>query len=61
MSIEAKWCLHVRPEPDTGNDEESYRRLRAFLKCALRSYGIRCVTITKPEATDTSDTIEGGN
>ena len=61
MSIPAKWLLHVRPEPNE-SDPEGWRRLRAFLKCALRSYGIRCINITTPEGREVpaEDESKGG-
>lgn len=41
----------LRPEPDTGSNDEFMRHLRAFLKCALRSYKIRAtvIVVAKPE------------
>jgi hypothetical protein len=38
--------LQPTPRPD---DPEGTRRLRAALKCLLRSFGLRCVTIAKVE------------
>lgn len=37
--------IGLRPEPATEDDETFMRRLRAFLKAALRAYRIRCTTI----------------
>lgn len=48
MSKPAKWILHIRPEPDRGEDD-SNRRLRAALKYLLRVFSLRCVTIETPE------------
>ena len=59
MSKPAKWLLHIRPEPDR-NDEESYRRLRACLKTMLRSFGLRCVSITKPQTDDVAEVTSEG-
>lgn len=38
------YILRLRPEPDS-TDPDGIRRLRAFLKAALRSYGLRCTEV----------------
>lgn len=37
--------IGIRPEPATEDHDVFMRRLRAFLKAALRSYRIRCTSI----------------
>lgn len=48
---ETRLYLGVRPEPVNEDHETFMRRLRAFLKAALRSYRIRCtaIVVAKPE------------
>lgn len=45
--------LTLRPEPDP-TDPDGIRRLRALLKAALRSYGLKCIEVAPegPPGTD---------
>jgi 5,10-methylenetetrahydrofolate reductase len=43
------WRVELRP-PATDTDEETTRRVRAFLKCALRSFQLTAITAIKVEA-----------
>lgn len=45
--------LVLRPEPDK-SDPRGIRRLRAFLKAALRGYRLRCVRV-EPTPTGTGE------
>lgn len=38
------YILRLRPEPDS-TDPDGIRRLRALLKAALRSYGMKCIEV----------------
>lgn len=37
------WVIHVRA---TGDGPPVHIRVRKFLKCALRAYGLRCTRVT---------------
>ncbi|MFN0017722.1 MAG: hypothetical protein ACKVP0_05635 [Pirellulaceae bacterium] len=53
MTTEGKKVLHpeydvrLRVLPDDSIDGDGYRRLRAFLKAAIRSWRLQCVRITE--------------
>jgi hypothetical protein len=49
MSKPTIWKVELRP-PATDTDEETTRRVRAFLKCALRSFQLTAVTAIKLES-----------
>jgi hypothetical protein len=43
--------IAMRVELDEGDND--FHKLRRFLKCLLRSYGIKCLSIQPPEKTVT--------
>jgi hypothetical protein len=46
-----EWVITLRADP---RDDEgaAHRALRAFLKCALRSWGLRCIHAERLEPKD---------
>ncbi len=50
------WRVELRP-PATDDDEQTARRVRAFLKCALRSFQLTAITAIKIEA-DAAESTE---
>ena len=50
MTDAPRYTLVLRPMPDR-SDPDGIRRLRAVLKCLLRSYGMRCERC-KPAVTE---------
>ncbi len=55
MSRRHRYALTIATEPGV-TDDESHRALRACLKMMLRSYGIRCLTAERLDASDDDDT-----
>lgn len=55
---EGEWRLWLVPEPSWG--PEHVARMRRLLKCALRSFGFRCVRVEFVEADATGDGVTGG-
>jgi len=54
MSKRHKYALTIQTEPGV-TDDESVRCLRAFLKAAIRQWGIRCLTAERLDASDDDD------
>lgn len=57
MSKPSIWRVELRP-PATDSDEQTTRRVRAFLKCALRSFQLTAVTAIKIEADAATESTE---
>jgi len=54
MSKRHKYRLDIATEPNI-SDDESVRMLRAFLKAALRQWGIKCTSAERLDASDDDD------
>ncbi len=55
MSKRHRYRLDIATEPGV-TDDESHRALRACLKMMLRSYGIKCTSAERLDASDDADT-----
>jgi hypothetical protein len=53
-TTQPKFVLVVTPEGDCDNGE-AYRRLKALLKAALRSYKLRCLSVQTSAGTASID------
>lgn len=51
MSDRPTYTIQLRPEPKV----DGPRALRAFLKAALRRYGLRCLTVRQSDDEGTND------
>lgn len=52
----AVYVVRLRPEGGMTEDDAT-RSLRALLKCALRSYGLRCLS-AEPEPASESEVVQ---